>query len=67
MKSLQSGKTIKERRIQLIYYPLELQCDERKDEMKLDASAKEFKPRRQAAIDAEAKNKELFERESMDE
>ena len=63
---LQSGKTIIERPIQLIY-PLELQCDERKDEMSLDPSAKEFKPRRQAAINAEAKNKELFERESIDE
>lgn len=63
---LQSGKTIIERPIQLIY-PLELQCDERKDEMSLDASAKEFKPRRQVAINAEAKNKELFERESIDE
>ena len=35
--------------------------------MSLDPSAKEFKPRRQAAINAEAKNKELFERESIDE
>ena len=63
---LQSWKTIIERPIQLIY-PLELKCRKRKGDMRLDASAKEFKPRRQAAIDAEAKNKELFERENVDE
>jgi hypothetical protein len=46
---------------------LELKCDARKCETKLNPSAREFKPRRQAAIMAEAKNKELLELEEMDE
>ena len=63
---LQCDKAILERPIQLIY-PLELKCDARKCETKLNTTAREFKPRRQAAIMAEAKNKELLELEEMDE
>ncbi len=63
---LQCDKATLERPIQLIY-PLELKCDARKCETKLNTTAREFKPRRQAAIMAEAKNKELLELEEMDE
>jgi hypothetical protein len=63
---LQCDKATIERPIQLIY-PLELECDVTECETKLKPTAQEFKPRHQAAIGAEAKNKELLEREEMDE
>ena len=63
---LQCAKSTTERPIQLIY-PLELECDVGKCETKLNTNAKEFKPRRQAAVRAEAKNKELFELDENDE
>ena len=62
---LQCAKSTIERPIQLIY-PLELECDVGKCETKLNTNAKEFKPRRQAAVRAEAKNKELFEVDEND-
>ena len=63
---LQSGKATLERLVQLIY-PLELKCDVRKCETKLNTNAEEFKPKRRAAVVAEAKNKKLFELEEADE
>ena len=63
---LQSGKVTLERPVQLIY-PLELKCDVRKCETKLNTNAEEFKPKRRAAVVAEAKSKELFELEEVDE
>lgn len=63
---LQSGKATLERPVQLIYL-LELKCDVRKCKTKLNTNAKEFKPKRRAAVVAEAKNKELFELEEVDE
>ncbi|XP_046841041.1 uncharacterized protein LOC124435136 [Xenia sp. Carnegie-2017] len=59
---LQCGKISLERPIQLIY-PLELQCDVSNHQKKLRVNAEEFRPRRQAAVDAEAINQELMEQE----
>ena len=52
-KSSQRKTSSVERPVQFLY-PLELHCSRRKEMQKLDAEAKEFRPKRKAAIDATA-------------
>ena len=61
---LRAGKSYLERAIQHLY-PLELSCDdwERPQQAQMNPAAREFRPRRTAAVDAEAINDILMEDE----
>ena len=61
---LRAGKSYLERAIQHLY-PLELSCDnwERPKQAPMNPAAREFRPRRTAAVDAETINEIVLEDE----
>ena len=63
---LRAGKSYLERPVQFLY-PLELSCDVWKEgEHALDPQAREFRPRRKAATDAETAVRIIADEENQD-
>ena len=61
---LRAGKSFLERPIQFLY-PLELSCDMQPPETRLNVEAKEFAPKRKAAISAQENIRKIAEEEEQ--